>query len=29
MVFERGRGPYGSEMLVDEGAGLARVCQKI
>ena len=27
MVFERGRGPSGSEMLDDEGTGLALVCQ--
>ena len=27
MVFERCRGPYGSEMLEDEGTGLAHVCQ--
>ena len=27
MVFERGRGPSGSEMLEDEGTGLALVCQ--
>ena len=27
IVFERGRGPYGSEMLDDEGTGLAHVCQ--
>ena len=27
MVFERGRGPYGSDMLDDEGTGLAHVCQ--
>ena len=27
MVFERGRGPSGSDMLDDEGTGLALVCQ--
>ena len=27
MVFERGKGPSGSEMLDDEGTGLALVCQ--
>ena len=27
MVFERGRGPYGSDMLDDEGTGLTHVCQ--
>ena len=26
MVFERGRGSYESEMLDDEGTGLAQVC---
>ena len=29
MVFERGGGPSGSEMLDDEGTGLALVCQTI
>ena len=27
MVFERCGGPYGSEILEDEGTGLAHVCQ--
>ena len=27
MVFERCRGPYDSEMLEDEGTGLAHACQ--
>ena len=27
MVFQRCTGPYGSEMLEDEGTGLAHVCQ--